>query len=59
LQLEHPLISRLQGHANQWLADIIFAFNTGNISRWKELQSAHGDKLNAIPGMNPRSDGRS
>jgi len=49
--LEHPLISRLQGQTNQWLADIIFAFNTGNITRWKELQNEHGDKLNAIPAF--------
>jgi len=49
--LEHPLIESLQGTDNQWLADIIYAFNTGNITRWKELQVEHSVKMNTIPAF--------
>jgi len=49
--LEHPLIESLQGTENQWLADIIYAFNTGNITKWKELQNEYASKLNSIPAF--------
>jgi len=44
--LEHPIIESLQGTENQWLAEVIYAFNTGDISKWRELQSAHAESLN-------------
>jgi 26S proteasome regulatory subunit N9 len=46
--LEHPVIESLQGTDNQWLAEIIFTFNTGNITQWKELQNQHASKMNDI-----------
>jgi len=46
--LEHPVIESLQCTENQWLAEIIFTFNTGNITQWKELQNLHAPKMNAI-----------
>ena len=41
----------LQGTENQWLAEVIYAFNTGNISVWKDLQNAHADSLNKQQGI--------
>jgi 26S proteasome regulatory subunit N9 len=49
--LEHPVIESLQGTDNQWLAEIIFTFNTGNITKWKELQNQYAAKLNNIPAF--------
>jgi len=47
--LEHPVIESLQGTDNQWLADIIYAFNTGNITKWNELQNNYKHKIESIP----------
>jgi len=45
--LEHPVIESLQGTDNQWMADVIYTFNTGNITKWKELQNQYSQHLNS------------
>lgn len=40
----------LQGTENQWLAEVIFTFNRGQITKWKELQNTYADALNKQNG---------
>jgi len=54
--LEHPVIESLQGTEHQWLADIIYAFNTGNIPKWKELQQYESTKLNNIQAFTQKHE---
>lgn len=44
------MIESLHGTENQWLAEVIFTFNRGQITKWKELQNAHADALNKQSG---------
>jgi len=36
-QLAHPVLESLKGTENQWLIDLLFAFNSGDIARFKAL----------------------
>jgi 26S proteasome regulatory subunit N9 len=48
--LEHPLMDALHETENQWLADVIFTFNRGQITKWKELQNTYAEFLNKQQG---------
>jgi len=44
--LEHPVLESLQGSDHQWLAEVIYAFNKGEIAKWKVLQNQYATQLN-------------
>lgn len=54
--LEHPVIESLQGTENQWLGDIINAFNTGDIPKWKQLQQSEAPKLNSVEAFTKKHE---
>ena len=38
-QLGHPILESLNGTDKKWLVDLLFSFNSGNITRFLELRS--------------------
>lgn len=38
LQLAHPVLDALRGSDKQWLVDLLFAFNAGDIPRFEQLK---------------------
>lgn len=44
--LEHPVLDSLNGTEHQWLAEVINAFNNGDINLWKKLQNDYAPQLN-------------
>ena len=37
-QLAHPLLDVLKGGDKQWLVDLLYAFNSGNIAKFESLK---------------------
>jgi len=37
--LAHPILDALKSTANQWLVDLLFTFNSGNLEKYEELRS--------------------
>lgn len=49
--IAHPIRAALDGSAFAWLADIIGAFNDGDLHAYDELCVKHADALNAQPAL--------
>lgn len=50
--LRHPIIGVLQGTENQWLYDILMAFNSGDVPKWQALCTEHSAILKTQPAFN-------
>jgi len=37
--LQHPILGSLNGTVNQWLVDLLFAFNRGDLEKFEALRS--------------------
>ena len=44
-QLAHPILESLRGSDRDWLVQLLFAFNSGNIARFDELKSFWGAQV--------------
>lgn len=47
--IAHPILGSLKGTKNEWMADLLNAFNVGDIDRYHELVSTHKAKLEEVP----------
>lgn len=54
--LKHPVIGVLQGTENQWLYDILMAFNVGDVPKWKTLAQTHERTLATQPAFEGNMD---
>ena len=50
VQLAHPVLDSLKSTERQWLVDLLFAFNSGNIGKFGELRS-HWEKQVSYAAM--------
>jgi len=49
--LEHPVVATLESTDFAWLADLLRAFNAGDIAQYESLVQSHGPKLEAQPAL--------
>jgi len=49
--LEHPVVATLEQTQFAWLADLLRAFNAGDISQYESLVNAHRAKLEEQPAL--------
>jgi len=54
--LRHPITSVLQGTENQWLHDVLMAFNTGDVPKWQKLCEEHAGILKTQPAFSGNMD---
>ena len=47
LQLAHPILDVLRNSQKQWLVDLLYAFNAGNIPRFDELKTHWQNQVTA------------
>jgi len=38
-QLQHPILKALEGSSFEWLKDLLFVFNAGDLGKYDTLQS--------------------
>jgi 26S proteasome regulatory subunit N9 len=43
LQLAHPILSALEGTPEQWLIDVLFAFNAGDLDKFNQFKPQWGE----------------
>ena len=49
--LNHPVLAALQGSGYEWLAELLHAFNAGDLAAYDALCAKHAAVLNAQPAL--------
>lgn len=49
--LEHPVVSTLEATDSAWLADLLRAFNAGDIAQYENLVASHSEDLMSQPAL--------
>ena len=44
-QLAHPILESLKGTDKEWLVNLMYAFNSGNISKFDDLKKSWGTQV--------------
>ena len=41
----HPILGSLNGTANQWLVDLLYAFNRGDLAQFESLKNLWSEQV--------------